>query len=1190
MRFFQLHSVVLALGLLGTAGLMVTNLSPAAYGQTIVSGDVTGRVTDTSGAIVVDATVTLRNSAEGVSRSGNTNSDGVYRFSLLPPGNYTIKVVSAGLAGAATHVEVSVGKASTINIIVKPATVATQVVVDSSSEPMLETENANITTVLSARAIEQLPIPGGDISTLAFTAPGVNLSTGAGYGGFVAFGMPADANMYTLNGNDIMDPYNSLNNSGSSNLTLGENEIADVAMVNNGYTAQYGRYPGTQINYTTKSGGNDFHGALQYFWNGRVMNANDWVNKNGGGDRPFANSNEWAGSVGGPLWHNKLFFYFDTEGARYVLAAGGTTYIPTEEFMSDVLANVSNLNPVEAAYYKRIQSLYSGANGAKNATTLSNDPFTVGTKPSNYSVSDCGQLDGYLAGTAPAGTASQNLVNGHAYGYTYTSYTTDADGKIYPATATTGLPCTRQFYAANNNLNTEALWSARLDHVMGANDHASYRVRHDWGSQPTYTDPLNAAFNALSVQPEWEGQFNEIHTFNSHVTNNLILSGLWYSSVFGPKSMAASTAVFPTTIEFGDGDGFAAVGGENYRYMQGRNVQQEQVVDDLSVLLGKHSLKFGLNFRANKISDFSGERNLYGQTTFNSLADFANGEITQDGGSAVTKNFSSVTEVPISMKTFGIYAQDEWAATDKLKLTLSLRFDRSGNIKCLNNCFSRLASTFSEISHEASTPYNTSIKAGLGNAFQDTDLFTIQPRVGFSYAPFGQTGRYVFRGGVGMFSDATPGLIADYFLTNAPNVLTFNYTQPDSGYSYVDPTITSNSAYSNMSAAANAFTSGFSSGQTMAQIKAATVAAGGVYTAPSFTSVVNKMKTPKYLEWNFEGQMQLSHSDVLDVNYVGNHAWDTFMLNNMDNAYSPYGMAGLSTTAPDSRFGMVTNLTNEGRANYNGLTTSIRHIAKFGLTLTGNYTYSHTLDRVSNGGLQGFNLVATSYTNYPLSQITAGNSKDLNYGNADYDIRHSSSVQYVWTIPYKSNNKFINPVITGWAVSGNIFYRGGYPLSITNSKINSSQLGNQLTTAAGRQMLASMTGGKDFNCAKKPGSDMSAQACFTSDTFASVKSGVLYSYGFGNLARNSFRGPHYFNTDLQLNKETTLREKYTVKVGANFFNLLNHANFAGPVTNAAAANFGEFYSTVTPPSSPYGSFMGSAVSGRVVQLLTSFTF
>ena len=164
---------------------------------------------------------------------------------------------------------------------------ATEVIVDSSSQPLLQTEDANITTSVDARSIEQLPVPGGDISTLAFTAPGVNLSTGAGYGGFVAFGLPATANLFTMNGNDIMDPYLNLNNSGASNLTLGANELADVAIVNNGYTAQYGRYPGTQVNYTTKSGGNQFHGNAQWYWNGRALNANDWINKNTGGDRPF---------------------------------------------------------------------------------------------------------------------------------------------------------------------------------------------------------------------------------------------------------------------------------------------------------------------------------------------------------------------------------------------------------------------------------------------------------------------------------------------------------------------------------------------------------------------------------------------------------------------------------------------------------------------------------------------------------------------------------------------------------------------------------------------------------------------------------------------------------------------------------------------------------------------------------------
>jgi hypothetical protein len=377
----------------------------------------------------------------------------------------------------------------------------------------------------------------------------------------------------------------------------------------------------------------------------------------------------------------------------------------------------------------------------------------------------------------------------------------------------------------------------------------------------------------------------------------------------------------------------------------------------------------------------------------------------------------------------------------------------------------------------------------------------------------------------------------------------------------------------------------------MAQIQAAATAAGGVYSAPTFTSVVNTLKTPKYLEWNFEGQVQLSRADVLDVNYVGNHAWDTFMLNNLDNAYSPTGMAGLTATAPDTRFGMVTNLTNTGRANYNGLTTSIRHVAKYGLTLSGNYTYSHVLDMDSNGGLEGFNLVSSN-TIYPQSQLSASSSSSLNYGNADYDIRHSGSAQYVWELPYKSANKFLRPAVEGWGVSGNVFYRGGYPLSITNNKINSRQLGGQLTTAAGRQLLAGMLSGEDFNCATKPdASNPNAPVCFTKDTFATVPSdGSAYSYGFGNLARNSFRGPHYFNSDLQLNKETVLHEKYTVKVGANFFNVLNHANFAAPAANAASSLFGEIYSTVTPPSSPYGSFMGSAVSGRIVQLFTSIKF
>jgi hypothetical protein len=1129
MQSFRFKNLALALILAATVGFLMTSLSPAAYGQTIVSGDLTGYVTDSTNAVIVGASVTLTSDADASHRTVVTGNDGAYRFSLLPPGAYSVKVVAPGLVGAASHVAVNVGKASTVNIMVKPAAVAAEIIVDSSTQPLLQTEDANITTTVDARSIAQLPVPGGDISTLAFTAPGVNLSTGGGYGGFVAFGLPATSNLYTMNGNDIMDPYLNLNNSGASNLTLGANEIADVAIVNNGYDAQYGRYPGTQINYTTKSGTNQFHGDAQYFWNGRALNANDWINKNAGGKRPFANSNQWAGAVGGPIWRNKLFFFFDTEGMRYVLpGGGGLVKIPTTQFLSDVVANVGVVNPSEVNFYKTIQSLYNGASGAASATAMT--------------TANCGTMEGVT-------------LNGHLYGVGNSS-------------------CTRTFFAAVNNLNTEALWSSRVDQVLGANDHLSYRAHHDWGVQATGTDAINPAFNANSVQPEWEGQVNETHTFSSKLANNLIISGMYYKALFGPPDFAASTKVFPTTLVFTSS--FANLGGTNYNYPNGRNVQQLQFVDDLSLQLGKHSVKFGLNYRWDKISDYTSQLNKTGSTTFKSLSDFANGQVS--GVDTVSQAFPTVGQMPEIDPTFGVYAQDEWSVTDKLKLILSGRIDHNSNFWCPKNCFTRLSADFGEISHGASTPYNKSILTGQAHPFQSTDVLVSEPRFGFAYAPQGQGGRFSIRGGAGLFSDAPPGTLARRFLGNAPNVASFSYK----GAGLVDPTLSSGSAYNFLAASASAFESGFSQGLTLAQIQANVAAKGSKYSAPSYWAAVDHFRTPQTAEWNLEAQMQVSRTDVFDFNYVGNHSWNTILVSNLDNAYEANGFGGLPTAAPDTRFGRVTEYTNNGKANYNGLTSSIRHQARYGLTLTANYTYSHALDLASNGGLEYFN--GSNGSLAPQEQLSPAGSPDLNYGNADYDIRHSASVQYVWSVPVKATNAVLKPVIEGWGVSGNVFYRGGYPVSITNSSISVS---NNTSTA----FLAALVSGNDHSCAVKPNTaDPTTPVCYAKDKFADASDLSTYKYGFGNIRRNSFSGPHYFNADLQLNKETKIMEKSTLKIGANFFNVLNHANFAPPTFDASAPDFGAIESTVTPPSSPYGSFMGSAVSGRVIQLLTSFTF
>src|SRR5258708_24358008 len=361
------------------------------------------------------------------------------------------------------------------------------------------------------------------------------------------------------------DPYNNLNNSGSSNNMLGANEIQEVAMVTNGYTGQYGRAASVNMNFTTKSGSNSFHGNVKWDWNGRYLNANDWFNNATGTPRFFANSNAWAGSVGGPILKNKLYFYYDNEGLRYVLPGGGKVYVPTDQWASDIQANINSTQPLaEQQFYQKMFTLYAGAPGSPTAT-----PADIAG-----SAGGCGDY---------AGTT----LNGHLYG------------------AAGGQACTKFFYNGLTNLNKERLQAVRIDYELSAKDNLSVRYWQDRGSQPTYTDPINPIFNSLSIQPQDTGQLTETHSFSSNLANQLIVAGSYYSAIFGPKDFAAATAVFPTTIgealggntcQLLDGN-LNCMGGELYRYPQGRNVGQAQIVDDVSWTKGNHGFKFGVTYR-----------------------------------------------------------------------------------------------------------------------------------------------------------------------------------------------------------------------------------------------------------------------------------------------------------------------------------------------------------------------------------------------------------------------------------------------------------------------------------------------------------------------------------------------------------------------------------------------------------------
>ncbi len=335
-RFF-----VVAFALLVVMSIGSTRLAA----QTSSSGDIAGVVTDQSGAVVPDAKVVLKDVAKGNAQDTTTSKDGAYRFYLLTPGTYTVSVTATGFNTETRQVDVSLGQITSLNFQMSVGSSTTTVTVTEAA-PLLQVENGNMATTLNNLQIQNVPNPGNDLSYIAQTAPGVVMNTQAGYGNFSANGLPGNSNLFTINGMDDNDPFLNLNNSGSTNLLLGQNEVQEATVVSNGYSGQFGTLAGANINYITKSGGNEYHGRAIYYWNGSAMNAESYLSKAAGNVKPFSNANQWGGDIGGPLKKDKLFWYFNSEGLRVILPSSAPVNVPTTAFETQVVKNLTSSWPV----------------------------------------------------------------------------------------------------------------------------------------------------------------------------------------------------------------------------------------------------------------------------------------------------------------------------------------------------------------------------------------------------------------------------------------------------------------------------------------------------------------------------------------------------------------------------------------------------------------------------------------------------------------------------------------------------------------------------------------------------------------------------------------------------------------------------------------------------------------------------
>jgi hypothetical protein len=1136
--------------------------------QNATSGGLTGVVTDPSNAVISDAEVELKDNAKGTKLPTKTNAEGAYLFPFLLPSRYTITVTHSGFQTMSKTLDVRLGTPSTLNIRLVIAG-ATETVNVTGETPLINAENGDASSTVSGLQIAQVPNPGNDLTYIAQTAPGAIMNTDGGYGNFSILGMPGTSNMFTLNGMSYTDIGANINASSASNLLLGMNEVQEATVVSNGYSGQFGVLAGPNVNYITKSGGNRFHGNALYFWNGSVLNANDWINKATGGPRPFDNANQWAGSIGGPIKKNKVFFFFDTEGLILLIPqVTQQVVLPSPQFEAATIANIdSKFGSTSASdtFYKQIFTLYNGAPGANRALP-----------------------GGFAPLQDPTGCTGFTLPNGLG----------------------TTVPCAMHYETTLGRPTYESLVSSRLDWNIRPQDRIFLWGAYNHGHQATSTDPISSLFNLNSNQPWWQGQLGETHTFGPSAVNQFLLEGWRLSSFFEPESFSETLAALPTQLNWYVASSFTNAG-SSLGSRSGQKDRQYQVSDDFVKTWGNHKLGFGASLIKHDDSLLNPVDE--GVLTPSTLQAFYQGGF--DPATPLTntthliQSFQSQLSYPISNYILGFYAQEEWHARSTLSLTLALRAEHQSNPVCQTRCFARLAGPFESVSHDPDQPYNQAIMVNLKQAFQGLSSIVWAPRFSFAWQPLGVSHNTVLRGGIGIFYDALPGNAAFSMASNPPLFNSF-VIQHDN--------IAPNETTSLFKDAANSnaeFLSGFAAGESFSEIQAKV----NGFMTPALTSPDRLLKSPQYQKWSLEAQQALGAATSMSIGYFGNHGLHELIQNRSANAFGFGTLPPVECTSPpippcaDPGFSEVTQLTTAGVSNYNGMVVSFKH--RFTRLSQGifqaNYTYGHAFDEVSNGG---FNQFAFGSSEVPQDPSNFRGS----YGSADYDVRHSFNANYVWEVPVSAARRGHGPdyLVEGWQISGTIFARTGFPYTVIdnaesfNLKVNNNFYGPIYAVPVGPLPPGMPCGeGAAIPLAPHPcqppqvlpDGSVNPNALFVQATCetgfnagtlpgpAGPCSGAAVSFAQG---RNRFRYPNYFNTDFSVMKNTKIPrwENAVLGIGFQFYNLFNHPNFGGPDNGSNDSMFGQIGSMESPPTGILGAGLGGDASPRNIQLKVQLQF
>jgi len=1139
---------------IGLAAIVLLTCAGVALAQAPGTGAIKGMVYDPSGLAVQNAQVTIVNASTNVIRSATTTSAGVFTVSLLTPGSYLVSVSAPGFESKSSEsAKVVVSETTTIEFQLSVAKVGVNVRVDSNTE-IAQTESSTLGRAVDENTIEALPLANRNYTQILSLSPGVVVSLpdatalGRGTQDVSANGNKTTANNIQFNG---IDANNLSQNSAANDVeevgvaAPAPDTIQEFKVQTGNYDASYGRGTGANVDVVSRVGSNHIHGSAWEFLRNDTLNANNFFSKLTNQPRPVLKQNQFGGAIGGPIWHDKTFFFGAYQGLRSSNGEGGQVTAVLPQLTSDRSA---------ATLGAQFCGFSTAAGGAQVACDGSNiNPVALALLNFKFP-------NGKFAIPSP----QINL----------------------PVTDPTQIPIGESTYATPATYN-ENQYTLNIDHVITQKN--QFSEKFFYSKAPTVEPFTPFAANV----PGWGTNeldqnamvvLADTHVFNSRlvniaragymrfdgiaaVSNPILASDIGSQS---PTGASGDKAVAPALTV----DGLFTIGDAGTP-SQWQVTNSFILQDTVSLTRGNHNLRMGVEAKRHEIvidSPFAAD-GLLDIRTFN---DFLLGQsAAQNGSPSGTSNVtfstgsSGLFRKDERYTDFAAFIQDDYKAASRLTVNAGLRYEIFGAPSDINGRLVTFDPTIASRSAPASgtlsgfvVPANFKeplppgvVRSSIPGLYP-THHHDFSPRMGFVLR-LTEHPTLLLRGGYGIYFDRLSGGLAESLLTQEPFSTFQGFAGAQNAGATLQapftPLLPSNSSY---------------------PIFTPRIPGGG----PSIAAISRQFNDPYTQEYNLNMQVALGRDYLLEAGYVGTKSRRVAGCQEFNQALLASPTNPINGETTNSAANVIQRLPFAGvspgsytcqstfKSNFNSLQSSLTKRLSHGLEFLGSYTWSRNLDETSgSSGGQVFEL--WFLTNDQTNPRQA-------YGPTDFDRTHRGVLSLVYNTPSVHKMPFIaSHALSGWRISALMVAQTGTPITVLDDGAGAVYGNFPFENRAQRTGLNPATSGSLHS--RVLGQYLNP-AAFTSAPMAPNGTDPADT-DFGNSSVGIVRGPGQRNIDMAIERAIPIAESQSIHVRAEFFNLTNTANFGNPNnTWSAGPSFGVITTTSNNP--------------RIVQLALKYQF